>query len=351
MEYAAIIIPTLNRYKHLKRCVESIKENKEAKYTDLYISVDFPPSDKYRDGYEEVKEYVTTIEGFATLNIYYQEKNLGPGLNRKFLEEKISVNHDKYVFTDDDNEFSNNFLSYVNWGLEKFKDDEDIYAICSTSDFEIKVKEADGDYMVLPAYNPYGTGHWLHKNRKCAAYLAQDIMRPIYKSKHLQDKLLYYSPMIYMCVASDTLRKEPAMRGKDDQLTYIDINENIYCILNDKKCVIPTKIKSRNWGLDGSGVHSHGGQNSDYQPSAKLDAEEWGISPIRLTVENEELNRISHKDKFAISQKDKRKGKILYKINAVFGNKIVLKFYKFLRKIYRIIKGKPLKDKQEVMYG
>ncbi len=36
MVYAPIIIPTLNRYEHLKRCVKSLQQNGWAKYTELY---------------------------------------------------------------------------------------------------------------------------------------------------------------------------------------------------------------------------------------------------------------------------------------------------------------------------
>ena len=143
MEYAAVIIPTLNRKKHLARCVNSLRQGTLAGKTDLYISVDFPPAEKYIKGYQEVIEFVKTITGFATVNIYYQKQNLGPGLNRKFLEDKISDKHDKYIFTDDDNEFSKNFLDYINWGLEKYKDDEKIYAVCSCTDFGIEVDDSN----------------------------------------------------------------------------------------------------------------------------------------------------------------------------------------------------------------
>ncbi len=71
MEYAAVIIPTLNRIDHLKRCVNSLLKNAEAQNTDLYISVDYPPADKYRVGYEEVKKYVKTISGFKNVYIYF----------------------------------------------------------------------------------------------------------------------------------------------------------------------------------------------------------------------------------------------------------------------------------------
>ena len=55
---APIIIPTLNRHEHLKKCIESLQKNKLAKQTELFISVDFPPNEKYKVGYEKVVEYL-----------------------------------------------------------------------------------------------------------------------------------------------------------------------------------------------------------------------------------------------------------------------------------------------------
>ena len=49
-----ICIPTCNRYEHLKRCVESLSKCTLASETDLIISVDYPPSDKYVDGNEKI---------------------------------------------------------------------------------------------------------------------------------------------------------------------------------------------------------------------------------------------------------------------------------------------------------
>lgn len=355
MEYAAIIIPTLNRFKHLKRCVDSLLKNNESKFTDLYISVDYPPSDKYKNGYSDVINYVKTISGFSSVNLYYQEKNLGPGLNRKFLENKISEKHDKYVFTDDDNEFSENFLAYINWGLEKYKNDETVYAICSTSDFEITNNGQNADYFRLPAYTPYGTGHWLHKNKECEKYLIQSSLYKIYKSKKLQSLLYAYSPMVYMWVADDSLRKVSAMRGKTDNLTYIDIWENVYCIVNNKTCVIPVLPKSRNWGLDGSGVHKNENDVLNYVPDVKLDDNgNWNSNPIRYDTENEELNRIAHQKKFAIDNSFLKRSKNLYRLNHFFGNKLLLKLYMLLRFIYKSLFKRNKKScisENEILYG
>lgn len=353
MEYAAVIIPTLNRKKHLKRCIESLQRNSDAKSTDLYISVDFPPAEKYQKGYPEVCEYVKTITGFATVNLYYQDKNLGPGLNRKFLEEKIAEKHDKYIFTDDDNEFSSNFLEYMNWGLEKFKDDETIYAICSCTDFEITPDNSEADYFIMQAYNPYGSGHWLHKNSKCAEYLKQkDSLSKIYKSKERQKALYMNSPMLYMWVAKDSLRRIPAMRGKNDQLTYIDIWENIYIIENNMNCIKPTLPKSRNWGRDGSGVHSDVNDSQNYVPSVALDQSgTWSKRPGRLDEKKELDNMTSHRNKFMICNKEKKKCQRIYELNALLGNKCFYGMFKIFIRIYKMITRKDKTVESEIMYG
>lgn len=351
MEYAAIIIPTLNRYGHLKRCVESLLLNDEAKYTDLYVSVDYPPTEKYREGYTEVLDYVKTISGFLSVNIYYQDINLGPGLNRRFLEDKISVAHDRYVFTDDDNEFSKNFLAYVNWGLEYFNDDDSIYAVCSCVDFDIQSTKIKSDYFLIHSYNPFGSGHWLHKNRRCREYLNQKSLNSTYREKEKQDNLLHCSPTMYMYVAQDSLRRISAMRGKNDCITYIDIWENYYIIENSMKCVKPILPKSRNWGKDGSGVHSSSTETEDYIPRVKLDSSSvWASAPKRLDSECEITNAMIYRRPFDIKSTDKIKSKIIYRLNFIVGNENLYNIYKFLKKVYRKIRRKN-SNETEVKYG
>lgn len=58
MVYAPVIIPTCNRIEHLKKCINSLASNEFAKFTEIYISVDFPPSEKYEKGYNEVINYL-----------------------------------------------------------------------------------------------------------------------------------------------------------------------------------------------------------------------------------------------------------------------------------------------------
>lgn len=54
MIYAPVVKVTLNQHEYLKCALESLKKNAWAKYTDVYIAIDYPPNDKYRSGYEKV---------------------------------------------------------------------------------------------------------------------------------------------------------------------------------------------------------------------------------------------------------------------------------------------------------
>ena len=42
MIYAPVLIPTLCRADHFIRCLESLKKNTWAKYTEVYVAVDYP---------------------------------------------------------------------------------------------------------------------------------------------------------------------------------------------------------------------------------------------------------------------------------------------------------------------
>lgn len=53
MKYAPVIIPVLCRYKHFTKCIESLKNNGWAKYTDIYIGLDYPAKDSHVKGYKK----------------------------------------------------------------------------------------------------------------------------------------------------------------------------------------------------------------------------------------------------------------------------------------------------------
>ena len=61
-KYAPVYIPTLNRYEHFKRCLESLERCTDADKTDVYVGLDYPPSEKYVAGWKKIDEYLKEKE-------------------------------------------------------------------------------------------------------------------------------------------------------------------------------------------------------------------------------------------------------------------------------------------------
>src|SRR5574344_2091111 len=101
MNYYPVLIPTLCRYDHFYRCVESLSKNTYADKTELVIGLDYPPSDKYREGYEKIKAYIPTIKGFRKVTVFEHDHNLGANDNFFFLRDYCLWKYDAYIITED----------------------------------------------------------------------------------------------------------------------------------------------------------------------------------------------------------------------------------------------------------
>ncbi len=135
MIYAPIVIPTCNRLTHLKRCIASLQANSWAKHTELYLSVDYPPSEKYENGYPELCEWLSEKpKGFKAVHIFIQPQNLGPIKNVQFLTDLVSNVYDRFMITEDDNEFSPNFIEYMDKCLEQYETDPSVLFVCAASE-------------------------------------------------------------------------------------------------------------------------------------------------------------------------------------------------------------------------
>lgn len=240
--YAPVMIPTLNRYKHLKACVESLARCSGADKTELYISVDYPPTDKYREGYQDVLDYVNSgIKGFKEVHIYIQEKNLGNG-NFKFLREIITTKYDRLILTEDDNVFSPCFLEYINKGLEKFKDNSRVWGICGYN-YPIDMPQSyceKFNYYFSREYSAWGVGYFIEKLKTKNTLNSVDYGKKILKK--------YWSQLTWVArrMLIDSIKKNK-FPG--------DLYRTLYQIDNDMYCVFPTENLVVNKGHDGSGIN------------------------------------------------------------------------------------------------
>ena len=254
--FAPVIIPTLNRYEHLLNCLDSLRQNSLATETDLYISVDFPPSSKYEEGYLKIKEYLnsTKITGFKSVNIFFQDKNLGPIKNPEFLISKIEKDYDYFIFSEDDNIFSKNFLEYMNYYLNKYKDDKNYFCVCGHS---IPIRWNNPEPSVhknITILSAYGYGLWVEKEKELYDFSLKDLQNCMRNFK--KSYSLFCSSKKMFCDAINTARgNHYIMLDENKNLVYIDTTRAIYTKLTHKYVIMPTVSKVRNMGYDGSGVN------------------------------------------------------------------------------------------------
>lgn len=258
MIYAPVIIPTLNRFEHFKNCLESLEACVGAEFTDVYVALDYPPSEKYVEGWKKIDIYLHEKEkgnNFHSLTVYRRETNYffsGKG-NWQTAVKDATINVDRYIFSEDDNIFSPNFLEFINKGLEKYKNDSSVLAICGYS-HPYPIKYSDNNYFMQNVdFSAWGYGIWkdriVKSDNACnKAYFRKKLhsLNNLNKlKKHGLNRLLYAIQCAY---------GNKVIPDNDNTLS-------IYMVLESMNVVMPTITKVRNMGWDGTGVHCQEGKS------------------------------------------------------------------------------------------
>lgn len=265
MVYAPILVPTLCRSDHFIRLIESLKKNSWAKYTDVYVAVDFPPSNKYYKGWEAICSYLSkgNFEVFQTFNVVKRESNFGSSKNMTFLLQEVLKNHDRWIRTDDDCEFSPNFIEYMDKCLEQYEHDPNVVAVTGYS-YPVKWKVCDGTTCMKQNFNcsMWGTGFWKSKMKSYSDYISSGQML---KDVGIVIKERRYEKMI------DAAKSEyfPAATSWNPQryalmMRPTDMAVRSYLAVANKYVISPVISKVRNLGFDGSGEYCGNVTNEAY---------------------------------------------------------------------------------------
>ena len=284
--YAPIMIVTCNRYQHLRRCINSLKQNLYAKETEIYISVDYPPSEKYVEGWQRVcEELQKPIDGFKKIHIFFQKKNLGVDDNCHFLYEKIFTKYDRVIFTEDDNEFSANFLEYVDKGLEKYKDDPKVYGICGYG-YNYDFQTSNNNVIALTNFCMWGVGLWRDKEKIIKNQLSKKMWEKRIKDPFLMLKLYGNRKRLFS-------RAVGQIRTENQELRLTDINRGIILALNNWYTINPVISKVRNIGWDGSGLNIVGNKDKQMeylrQPIDQKEHFEYRVKDLKVLRINNKL--------------------------------------------------------------
>lgn len=239
-----VIVTVYDRIDLLKNCIEQLLLNKEAIDSDLYISSDAPYKPEDENKINNVREYIKTIKGFKSVTPFFHNENLG-SLNASFLMvDRVLKKHDAFIFLEDDVLVSKNFLQYMNESLITFKNNPDIYFICSYlwPDLDIS-KLTDKDVFLWRGYCPWGMATWKDKWQS----IEHDLKKFDYffENKKSIDKFNKIDPNTILILKSDLAGKVQATDAR--------ICLNLF--LKNKYSVFPAKSLCVNRGHDGRGEH------------------------------------------------------------------------------------------------
>lgn len=255
MKYAPVIIPTLCRAAHFERLIESLLKNPWAKYTELWIAVDLPPSEKYVDGYNDILDYLekTDLSGFKKVSVIKRKKNYGAFGNIDNLMDIIAEKHDRWICLPDDVTVSPNFIEYMDKCLDRYENDTDMVAVCGYS-YPVNWDVSEGATCFKQNINcaVWGVGFWKDKYYNVKNEIENG--KTLGALKHVI-KEKRYERMIDACKREYILAAcYKWCYGHKWLLNMSDIGLRAYLGVFNKYAISPTMSKCQNSGFDGSGA-------------------------------------------------------------------------------------------------
>lgn len=178
MEYAPVLITVYNRHLHLKRCVDSLLRCPESKDTVLYIASDAPARKEDEEDVLQVREYIERIKGFSKVIALNRKKNIGAFNNSHQARRTISDVHPTHIRLEDDVVVGKGFLFFMNAGLEEFKDDPKVVAVCGYLPPNIKSK--NGQPFAMSQFTPYGFAKWSDKDKSIYKMLDTSVLKELF---------------------------------------------------------------------------------------------------------------------------------------------------------------------------
>lgn len=337
--YAPVLITTLCRYEHFKKCIESLKRNTWACYTDVYIGLDYPLKESHRDGYEKICSYLEhgDFSAFKSFNVIKRERNYGASNNSIELKREVLEPYDRFIAAEDDIFFAANFLEYMDKCLDYFENDKSIVGINGYSyPLDYKVSSGANVFLQSATFSAWGVGFWKDRYYRIREELADGYLFKAYdqcKKDGQLKKLIKGRYYDYMYHALTGLNKH--FYGASDMAL------GVYMTFKDMSVVTPAITKTLNLGFDGSGVCCQNIKNIDNKTSITYDYINQPIdentsfdvildSDKKVTLNKELL------DKFlAVPFKQKFKVWVLIFYSRIFGRQLCVKTVNFLRTKFR----------------
>lgn len=271
--------------------MESLENNTHAENTDVYISVDYPPSQKYFDGNKKVIEYLKSKEHdhkFKKLMVFYQKSNLGPINNNLYLKAMVKKDgYDRYISSEDDNVFAPAFLDFCNKGLELCEANPRMMNVCGHRD--IRIKDPESELYYRPSFT-YGSGYLFSKTELLRELIHFDYFETIMRSPLKMIKLARWDRSAFECLVWGLIVTRPKCFYIDNDISMIDYVLEVFCWDHNYISINPTYNLVSNRGYDGSGLNCTSEGIEEYPLFAEKEFPYGKVSDCSSQSINNKLN-------------------------------------------------------------
>jgi hypothetical protein len=240
--FAPIALFAYKRLDHLKRCVESLQRNPEARQSELFAFSDGPKSLRDKSAILEIRRYLKGLRGFKKVHLTERAANLG--LSRSIIEGVglLTAHFGQVIVVEDDLILSPGFLKYMNAGLHRYQKTPNVASIHAYN-YPL-VPPLDG-FFFLRGADCWGWATWKR---------AWDAFEPDGKRLLADLEASASMPHFNFDGAGPFLKMlKDQIRGKNDSWA---IRWHASAYLKKWFTLYPAKSLVHNIGEDGSGTHS-----------------------------------------------------------------------------------------------
>jgi hypothetical protein len=242
VSHAPVLLFVYNRPRHTRETVEALQKNTFAPDSDLVVYSDAPRTPETASAVQEVRKYIHTVDGFASITIVERPANLGlansiiDGVTRHCRERG------RAIVVEDDLVTSPYFLEYMNAALKRYEHETRVMQVAGYM-FPVALN-GNEDALLLPFITSWGWATWqrawAHFDPDAKGYdqLAGD--RAMRRQFDLDGHYGYFR----------MLRAQ--RNGQADSWA---IRWYLSVFLHQGLALFPSKTLVRNLGFDGSGVN------------------------------------------------------------------------------------------------
>jgi len=242
-EIYPIVVFCFNRPVHLQKTLDALKLNYLSSLSDLFIYSDGPKHSNDESKVQLVRDIISNIEGFKSVNVINRESNMGLAASVISGVNEVLDKYDACIVLEDDLETSPYFLTYLNEALNYYKGNTNIFSVSGFCPPIHIPKEYKYESFLFPRINSWGWGTW--KDRWVKVDWEVKGFHEFIYDKGLRSKLAEQGADLPIMLLKQQQGKIGSWAVRFNQACFNSGATNIY----------PVCSLVRNLGADGTGTH------------------------------------------------------------------------------------------------